>query len=389
MNTAAAILVCAGASTRMGGGLSKTLLPLLGQPVIVHTLTAFLSAGSISEIILVVRPEDKGEVMLLTGGLDCGQKPVRIVEGGETRQQSVKNGADAVSGKASFLAIHDGARPLITPGQIDGIVRCAAEKGAATMAVRVKDTIKAADGRGQVVSTPDRSALWAIQTPQVFDRTLYQHCAALAKAEYTDDCQLFEQAGYPVTLFEGSYRNLKITTPEDIVMAESLLSGTTAEKRGESMRIGHGYDVHRLVEGRRLILGGVEIPYEKGLLGHSDADVLAHAVSDALLGAAGLGDIGKLFPDTEEAYKDADSLVLLSRVCGAVREKGYSVSNIDATVAAQRPKLSPYIPEMRARIAQAAGLSEERINIKATTEEGLGFTGRGEGISAHAVCLIF
>lgn len=154
------------------------------------------------------------------------------------------------------------------------------------------------------------------------------------------------------------------------------------------MRIGHGYDVHRLVEGRPLILAGVTIPYEKGLLGHSDADVLAHAVSDALLGAAALGDMGKWFPDTDEAYKGADSLLLLQEVCKKIKEQGYTIQNIDATVVAQAPKLSPYIAEMRARLAKACGLTEQQVNVKATTEEHLGFTGAGQGIAAHAVCLL-
>lgn len=154
------------------------------------------------------------------------------------------------------------------------------------------------------------------------------------------------------------------------------------------IRIGHGYDVHRLVEGRKLILGGVDIPYEKGLLGHSDADVLLHAIADALLGAAALGDIGKHFPDTDEKYKDADSLVLLGEVVKLLGEKGYKVGNIDATVIAQKPKLMTYIPKMRENIAETLGVDIDFVNVKATTEEKLGFTGSGEGISAHAVCVI-
>lgn len=391
MPTAAAIIVCAGHSTRMRGGMSKILLPLGGTPVIVHTLTAFARAGTISEIVLVTRAQDKESIREIAQGLGI-QKPVCVVEGGETRQHSVQNGVDVVTTQAKFLVIHDGARPMITPQMIDAVVCAAYRYQAVTMAVRVKDTIKVAGENRMVLSTPDRSALWSIQTPQVFESTLYRRAMTQAVAEqkeYTDDCQLVEQAGHAVYLFEGSYRNIKITTPEDIVIAERFLP--ERDEKGENqtkMRIGHGYDVHKLVEGRKLILGGVDIPYEKGLLGHSDADVLAHAISDALLGGATLGDIGTLFPDTDAQYKNADSLMLLSKVCEAIREKGFDIGNIDATILAQKPKLAPYIEEMRTRVAEVCGLSTDDINIKATTEEYLGFTGRGEGIAAHAVCLL-
>ena len=197
--------------------------------------------------------------------------------------------------------------------------------------------------------------------------------------DVTDDCSIFELAGLPVRLVEGEYANRKITTREDL---------PAHAKEETAMRVGHGYDVHRLVEGRKLILGGVEIPYEKGLLGHSDADVLAHAVADALLGAAALGDIGKLFPDTDERYKGADSLVLLGHVAARVRQAGFAVENIDATVLCQRPKLAAHIPAMREKLAAACGMDAGDVSVKATTEEGLGFTGEGLGIAAHCVCLL-
>jgi 2-C-methyl-D-erythritol 4-phosphate cytidylyltransferase/2-C-methyl-D-erythritol 2,4-cyclodiphosphate synthase len=196
--------------------------------------------------------------------------------------------------------------------------------------------------------------------------------------QVTDDCSLFEMAGLPVRLTQGDYANIKITTKEDL-----------PKQKGENkMRIGHGYDVHRLVEGRKLILGGVEIPYEKGLLGHSDADVLAHAVMDAVLGAAALGDIGQHFPDTDPAYAGADSLRLAQAVAALVREKGWRVENIDATILCQKPKLAPHIPAMREKLAAAFGMPVENMSVKATTEEHLGFTGEGLGIAAHAVALL-
>ena len=274
---------------------------------------------------------------------------------------------------------------------IAAVLKAAARCGAAAPAVPVKDTIKQAKGGSgktvpagcMVEDTPDRSTLYAVQTPQCFDRAAY--LAALDELDetrarlVTDDCSLFELTGRPVELVQGDYANIKITTREDLPRAEN---------GGKKMRIGHGYDVHRLVEGRKLILGGVEVPYEKGLLGHSDADVLAHAVMDAVLGAAALGDIGQHFPDTAEEYAGADSLVLARRVAEIVAAQGWRIENIDATILCQRPKLAPYIPVMREKLAAAFGLPVEAVSVKATTEEHLGFTGEGLGIAAHAVALI-
>ena len=259
---------------------------------------------------------------------------------------------------------------------------------AAALAVPVKDTLKRTDEKGYILDTPDRAGLWRVQTPQVFDRAAL--CAAMEQAlsegwDFTDDCQLMEKAGHPVRLVTGLDTNLKLTTPEDIRLAQAIMN---IDKEDKGMRIGHGYDVHKLVEDRLLILGGVTIPYEKGLLGHSDADVLTHAVMDALLGAAALGDIGKLFPDNDPAYAGADSVALLRRVVERVAEEGYRIGNIDATILCQRPKLAPHIPQMREILAAACGVDTTCISVKATTEEGLGFTGSGEGIAAHCVCLL-
>ena len=280
--------------------------------------------------------------------------------------------------------IHDAARPFVSEQVITDALAEAEAMGAAAPAVAVKDTIKIAND-GAVVQTPDRAALFAVQTPQCFCRNLYWKALKAVQGEkvhlVTDDCSLFELAGLPVHLTQGDYANLKITTKEDLPAA--------AQNKGENtMRIGHGYDVHRLVEGRKLIMGGVTIPYEKGLLGHSDADVLLHAVSDALLGAAALGDIGKHFPDTDPRYEGADSLMLLREVGRLLDETGYTVGNIDATVLCQAPKLAPHIPAMRQNIANALGLALDDVSVKATTEEHLGFTGEGLGIAAHAVALI-
>ena len=381
-----AILACAGDSIRMGTTVSKQFLPLCGVPVVMRTLRAFEKARSVSSIVVVCRREDMEEMRRLLKLYPAG-KVAAVVPGGRTRQESVAAGADAAPTEARILAVHDGARPLVTPEEIDRCVLDCFETGASALGVPVKDTVKTADGENRIVSTLPRDRLWAVQTPQVFDRELYRKALARAmkeKADYTDDCQLLEHIGVKVHLLMGSYSNLKITTRGDICTAEAIL-----KERGEGiLRVGHGYDVHRLIKGRKLILGGVEIPYPKGLLGHSDADVLTHAVMDALLGAAAMGDIGELFPDTDQSYLGANSLLLLSKVCDLLSSAGYKIINIDSTVIAQEPKLKPYAAQMRGNLARTCGISEEQAGVKATTEEHLGFTGSGEGIAAHAVCLI-
>ncbi|MBQ3068743.1 MAG: 2-C-methyl-D-erythritol 2,4-cyclodiphosphate synthase [Clostridia bacterium] len=376
-----AIIVAAGSSTRMGR--PKLLIPLCGKTVLERTLRAF-DTSCADALVVVTRPEDQAAFQEAALSL-C--TPCRFVSGGATRQESVANGLRAVEEQTTLIAVADGARPLITPEEIDRVIQKASETGAAAAAVRVKDTIKQADGNGVIVGTPDRATLWQVQTPQVFDAALYRKAMAAALeagADLTDDCQLVERLGVKVTLVEASYENLKVTTPEDVVTAEAIIK----RRGGVRMRIGHGYDVHRLTEGRPCIIGGVEIPFEKGLLGHSDADVLTHAIMDALLGAAALGDIGGLFPDTDPAFKGADSIALLREVVARVTGKGYTIENIDATVLAQRPKLKPHIEAMREVIRRACGIELDRVNLKATTEEGLGFTGAMEGIAAHAVCLL-
>jgi len=377
------MVAAAGGSTRMGQ--PKQHIKLGRHPVLIHTLLTLQAVEEIDEILLIARPEDIPHFTALAA--QVGVTKLRTaVPGGATRQQSVASGLAALPAEATLVGIHDGARPLVRGEDVAAVIATAKATGAAALAVPVKDTLKRTDESGFVTDTPDRAGLWRVQTPQVFDRA--KLCAAMETAlaegkDYTDDCQLMEAAGHRVKLVPGLDTNLKLTTPEDIRLAEALMG-----KEEQTMRIGHGYDVHRLVEDRLLILGGVTIPYEKGLLGHSDADVLTHAVMDALLGAAALGDIGKLFPDNDPAYAGADSIALLSRVVERVGEEGYSIGNIDATLLCQRPKLAPHIPQMRRILADACGISIDRVSVKATTEEGLGFTGSGEGIAAHCVCLL-
>ena len=380
-----AVLLAAGNSTRMGGSRSKVLEELEGRPALCRSLEVLDRCPLIGEICLVCREQDRGDMLPLTSGLNT---PVRVVPGGAQRQDSVEQGVEALTGPWEYVAIHDGARPLVTEEVLAAVCRDAMAHGAATAAVPSKDTCKLADGAGFVAATPARDRLWAVQTPQAFSLALYREALEKARAagqSYTDDCQLIEAAGGKVKLTMGDYRNIKLTTPEDLLAARAYLGGEGGKK---TVRIGYGYDVHRLVEGRKLILAGVDVPFEKGLLGHSDADVIAHAVADALLGAAALGDIGHLFPDTDPRYDGADSLKLLAEVCRLLREKGFSIGNIDATLLAQRPKIAPHISRMRENLAAACGIAADQVSVKATTEERLGFTGREEGMAASAVCLL-
>ena len=376
------MVAAAGGSTRMGQPKQHILLG--NRPVLIHTLMALQQVEAVDEILLVARQEDIDTFMAQAKA--AGVSKLRTaVAGGATRQASVANGLAALPAETTIVGIHDGARPLIDPDTVAAVIATAVECGGAAVAVPVKDTLKRTNEDGGIIDTPDRANLWRVQTPQVFDRT--KLCAAMDAAmaagkDYTDDCQLMEAAGHKVKLVKGLDTNLKLTTPEDIALAKALM------KERSDMRIGHGYDVHKLVEGRDLILGGVKIEYEKGLLGHSDADVLTHAVMDALLGAAALGDIGKLFPDNDPAYKGADSIGLLRRVVERLKEAGQKIGNIDATILCQRPKLAPHIPQMRQILADACGIDVTCVSVKATTEEGLGFTGSGEGIAAHCVCLL-
>lgn len=370
---AEAVLVAAGASSRMG--FDKLYYKIGGEEVLLRAFRALDGHPDISRVVVVTGEDINRAKALLESAPP--QKPVEFVRGGDCRAASVAAGV-ALCGD-SLVAVHDAARPFVSAGLVSRVVQAARETGAAAPALPVKDTVKQAEG-GVVLRTLPRSGLAAVQTPQVFDGPAYKKAlAALPREELpemTDDCMVMERAGHRVRLVQGEESNYKITTRADLPREDAL------------PRIGHGYDVHAFAEGRRLVLGGVEIPHEKGLMGHSDADVLLHAVSDALLGAVALGDIGRHFPDTDPAYKGADSLVLLEKVGVLLRENGYAPHNIDATAVCQAPRLAPHIGRMRANIAGALGVGEEAINVKATTEERLGFTGRGEGISAHCVVLV-
>lgn len=381
-----AIIAAAGQGRRMGSVINKVFLPLLGEPVVAHSVRKLASHSAIHNIVVVSAAEEVEQLSMLLTSLAL-EKPWQVLPGGSERQYSIAAALKAAGNKGEdVILVHDGARPLVSTATITAIIDAAIRYGAAGTAVPVKDTIKTVDEYGFVTGTPARQTLWAIQTPQAFRADLLHDAydsAAKDKFLGTDDASLVERMGLKVKLVQGSYDNLKITTPEDLIIAEALLG-----KGQNNMRIGTGYDVHRLVKERKLILGGVEIANEYGLDGHSDADVLLHAIKDAMLGAAGLGDIGRHFPDTDAQFKGISSMVLLARVRDILAGIGYKVNNVDATIIAEKPKLAPYIPEMNANIAAMLKVEVEKVNVKATTTEGLGFTGRREGIAAQAVATI-
>lgn len=371
-----AVIVGGGSSTRMQG-TDKLFVEIGGMTVFERSIKAFDASDDISEIVAVTRPD---RVAFVENICKKYRKVKAVAEGGANRFQSVQKGIAAASADAEYYAIHDAARPFVTGELISRTAAAAARFGAAAPGVLVTDTIKVVDSKMTVTDTPNRASLVAIATPQIFEAVLYRSVSK-HESDSLDDCQLCERHGRKVQVVEGDANNFKITTKEDLKRARAMLGGNT-------MRVGHGYDVHRLVAGRKLILGGVSIEYETGLLGHSDADVLTHAVMDAMLGAAARGDIGKHFPDTSERYSGANSLELLRDVARLIGEKGLCVSNIDATVVCQSPKLAAYIDAMRANLALCAGCDKELVSVKATSEEGLGFTGEGRAIAAHAVALL-
>ncbi len=386
-----AVITVGGSGTRMKSenGTTKQFIEILGKPVVVRTLLEFQRSPYIDEIIIVAKVDELNFYTDIINEYNIN-KVRRITKGGKTRQESVLNGFKAISHKSEYVAIHDGVRCLITQENIKSVIKAAYASGAAAAATKIYDTLKMTDGAMTVVDTPDRERAWAAQTPQVFKTDIYRACAFSAEKEgltVTDDCMLVENYGFKIKLVDCGRNNLKITTPDDLILAEAILRSRN-EIGGNQMRIGHGYDVHRLVKGRKFILGGVEIPHETGLYGHSDADVLLHAVMDAVLGALGLGDIGLHFPDKDPKYKGISSVLLAKETAKLLSDKGYRISNIDATVILQLPKLRPYIDEMRKNIADIYSIDISQVNVKATTEEGLGFTGSQEGVSAHAVCVI-
>jgi 2-C-methyl-D-erythritol 4-phosphate cytidylyltransferase/2-C-methyl-D-erythritol 2,4-cyclodiphosphate synthase len=376
-----AIIAAGGRSVRFGGPQPKQLTLLAGRPVLQHSVEAFVDHGRITDVIVALPDEltDAPPPYLLSA-----RKPLQVVAGGSRRQDSVARAFTRIPAATELVVIHDAARPLVSAAVIDRTIEAAAAGGAAIAALRPHDTIKRAGPDGLIVATLPREEIFLAQTPQAFRVAVLRDALASAD-DATDEAALAERAGHPVRVVEGDPRNLKVTTPDDLMMAERLLSAGSAVA---PLRIGNGYDLHRLVAGRPLILGGVTIPFEKGLQGHSDADAVCHAVTDAILGAAGSGDIGRHFPDTDPAWKGANSVELLRQAMVIVRDAGYAIVNVDVTVIAQRPKLSPHAEAMQRNLADALGIASGQVSVKGKTNEGVDSMGTGESIAVHAVALL-
>lgn len=362
----AVIIAAAGSGHRMGGGVLKQYIKIDGIAASIRATRVFLACEEVDYVVYVaestsaIKPEDFGATT----------KKIVIVQGAKRRQDSVYNGLLGIPADSDIVLVHDGARPFVSQKVISNVLTGVLENGAAIPCVSPKATIRTEE------QTLDRSTLYEVQTPQGFLKpTLLQ---AFEKAisdgvEATDEASLVELLGIKVSLVAGEYGNIKITTREDLPL---------------QYRTGFGYDVHRLTPGRELWLGCVNIPYKQGLLGHSDADVIVHAIADALLGAAALGDIGRHFPDTEKAYEGMSGARLLALTRALIEAAGFTISSIDATLSCEQPKISPYVDEMRAKIGRALGLDISNVSVKATTQEGLGFSGRGEGMAAFAIATI-
>ena len=384
-----AVIPAGGAGKRLKAHVAKQYLFLDNIPVLVHTLKIFQKNKVIDNIVLAVPPDDLVSIRQELIDKYSLTKVTTVVAGGKERQDSVKNCLAAINVKCDVVVIHDAVRPFVTQKLIRQVIAAAKITGAASAGVKAKDTIKETGKDNMVAATIPRHYLWLTQTPQAFQFAVLQKAYAAAESDNyygTDDASLVERIGVKVKMIAGSYDNIKITTPEDLIIAKALLKS----KSGGEMqtRIGFGYDSHRLVEGRKLILGGVEIPFDKGLQGHSDADALIHAICDALLGAVGAGDIGRHFPDTDPQYKDISSMLLLGRIREIVASKGFTINNIDTTIIMEKPKVVPFAAQIIANIAEALHMSVTDINIKAKTNEGMGFVGRGEGIVVSAVATL-
>lgn len=373
------IIAAAGNSTRMGGEISKQLITVCGKSIIEYSLAVFSNSEYVNEIVITAKED---EVEIMSEFLTVYPKISKIIKGGKDRQESVKIALESLSEHSEIIAIHDAARPMITTEDVNNIIIKTIDFGAVCPVSKAVDTVKCGID-GKIKSTIDRNTIFLASTPQCFKADIYKKAfySITDTSKFTDDASIVEAIGQEVYLYVMENDNTKITTPKDLAYFKSKISTS-------AVRVGHGYDVHRLVENRKLILGGVDIPHELGLLGHSDADVLVHAIMDALLGAAALGDIGRHFPDTSAEYEGISSLVLLEKVGALLKREGYTIGNIDATVVAQAPKLAKYIPDMIDNIANALKIETKQINVKATTEERLGFTGEKLGISSHAVCTI-
>jgi 2-C-methyl-D-erythritol 4-phosphate cytidylyltransferase / 2-C-methyl-D-erythritol 2,4-cyclodiphosphate synthase len=391
----AAVIAAGGVGTRMNASVPKQFLEIGGKPIFIHTIERVSSLDDVVQIILTL-PQEHIPAAAEILSLQPWRLQVECVAGGSTRQESVHRGVCHVHSDTDVIMVHDAVRPVCDPDTMRRVLDAAWKKGAAVPGLQATETIQRVSRKGRVLATPPREELFAIQTPQAFHSMILRSAleqAAEAGFVGTDESSVVRWAGNAVTVVQGSPDNIKITRPMDLEIAGRLISAGLPKESGADMsetklRIGQGIDFHRLVEGRKLILGGVEIPFERGLEGHSDADVLAHAICDALLGAAAMGDIGQSFPDTDPAHRNRSSMEFLREVRTKIEAAGWVIQNVDATMLAQRPKLMPHAPAMKKNIAESLGIPVEALSIKATTTEGMNAEGRGEGISSQAIALL-
>ncbi len=384
----AALIVAAGRGHRVGAPLPKQYLGLSGVAVLRHAVERFAGHPGVALVQVVIAEADQALFYAATRGLDL---PAPVI-GGATRQRSVLNGLEALAGHGlELVAIHDAARPLVDAGTITRTLEAAARDGVdgALAALPVADTLKRGDDQAMVAATIPRQLLWRAQTPQVFrfDRILAAHRAVAALGDdeataLTDDAAVAEKAGYRVALVEGAEPNFKITTTADLARAERELAPPM------ETRTGTGFDVHAFGPGDSVTLCGVPVPHSHGLAGHSDADVALHALTDALLGTIGAGDIGLHFPPSDPRWRGASSDRFLRHAADLVAKRGGCVINVDVTIICERPKVGPHRERMRERVAGILGVAVDRVAVKATTTEKLGFTGRGEGIAAQAIATV-
>ncbi|MBK4717983.1 bifunctional 2-C-methyl-D-erythritol 4-phosphate cytidylyltransferase/2-C-methyl-D-erythritol 2,4-cyclodiphosphate synthase [Azospirillum sp. YIM DDC1] len=379
-----ALIVAAGTGQRFGAERPKQYLDLAGQPVLRRTIDAFRRHPKVSAVRVVINPAFRDLYDAAVAGLDLPEP----VAGGASRQDSVRNGLAALAESAPDLVlIHDAARPLIDADTIDAVIAALGTHPAALAAVPVADTLKRGNGGpdgGLVAGTVDRSGLWRAQTPQGFrfPEILAAHRDA-AGLELTDDAAVAERAGLPVALVPAREENFKVTTPDDLTRAARALDSALSD-----IRTGSGFDVHRFAEGDHVTLCGVRVPHTQRLDGHSDADVGLHALTDAILGALCAGDIGSHFPPSDPQWRGADSALFLKHAAELVTARGGRIAHVDVTIICERPKVGPHREAMTARVAEILGMPVDRVSVKATTTERLGFTGRGEGIAAQAVATV-
>ena len=385
-----ALIVAAGRGSRAGGGLPKQYRSIGGRSVLARTLEAFLGHPGIDAVLTVIHPDDHDLYEAALTDSESSDRLLPPAHGGESRQESVLNGLRALESRSPRLVlVHDAARPFVTPAVIDRAIAAPERSAAAIPGFAVTDTMKVVDEREQVVATPDRRLLRAVQTPQAFEFQLlakiHRQAAEKQNFSFTDDAALVEWAGLPVEVFEGDPNNIKLTHPADFDEAERRLGGASMTLIS---RMGTGFDVHAFGEGDHVWLGGLKIPHGQGVVAHSDGDVILHALTDALLGALADGDIGTHFPPSDPQWRGASSDRFLAYAAERVRARSGIIDHLDVTLLCEAPRLGPHREAMRARIAEIVGLVVDQVSLKATTTEKLGFTGRKEGIAAQAAATI-